>query len=230
MKKSILIRVMFALTAMMMFVFAPQARASLVTVDMLTDSQFAISTGASASNTLQQGLGQLNGAASFIGERTLIADLTGGPSPVAVLASVGGGNFTCDRSIGTTGDCHLIYKLDEAVTLDRVLLGVRTDQTGVGNANLALYINGSAIPVWTHTMGSLVENFNVAFGMTTFVAGTLFDLQSTGIAAVDFSAYDFMIDRQDNRVPEPTSLALACIACVGLGAAKRRNKPATIPA
>lgn len=215
-----------SLMAVFLAVFSMPAKAALVTVDLLTDSQTAISNGPVVANTLQQGLGQLPGTASFIGSRTISAELTGGPTPVLVIANVGGGNFTCDRSIGTLGVCDLIYTTDESLTINRVLLGASTDLTGVGNATLSLYINGAVVPTWTHVMASANENYDISFGLTTFAPGSSFDLRSSGTtAAVDFSAYSLVVDQQ-REVSVPGSLALIGGGIFGLGFATKRRRSA----
>ena len=208
------------LGALLLAMITWNAHATIVGVDMLTDAQSAFSAGPVGSSTLQQSLGQLPGAASFIDTRTLIADQTGGPG--LVIASVGGGSYSCDRSVLTFGVCDLVYVTDEPISVMGVSLDVATDPTGVGNSTLALYINGAVAPVWSHTMMSLSESLLIPFGLASFPAGTTFDLRSTGLGAADFSAYNLFIDVPE-RVPEPASMALVVIAFGGMTMMRRRR-------
>lgn len=213
------IRAILALLMMTAVIFPAQA--SLVTVDLLTDNQFVLSTGPTVSNTLTQGLGELPGAISQIGTRTIAATMTGGIGFVA--ASVGGGVFGCDRSVTALGACSLKYVIDEAITLSRVLGTANTDLTGVGSAVLEFWVNNAQ--VWTHTMIATTESFDIPFASTTFGVGSSFELRNSGgNAGTDISSANIMIEGS-NRVSEPGSLALFGLGMLGIaGLTRRQNK------
>ena len=213
------LRAILAPLVLMAAVIFP-AHASLVTVDLLTDNQFVLSTGPTVSNTLTQGLGELPGAISQIGTRTIAATMTGGIGFVA--ASVGGGVFGCDRSVTALGACSLKYVIDEAITLSRVLGTANTDLTGVGSAVLEFWVNNAQ--VWTHTMIATTESFDIPFALTTFGVGSSFELRNSGgNAGTDISAAKFKIEGP-NRVSEPGSLALFGLGMLGIAGITRRQR------
>ena len=214
-------RSLLVITILGLLAIAP-AKATLITVDMLTDTQIASSTGPIVTNTLSAA--QLPGAAPFIFSRTLSAQNTSGLG--LVTASVSGGVYGCDRSLPAVGPCKISYLTSQPITLDQVFLDISTDATGVGSAGLELLIN--SVSKWTHTMMAAHELINISFAQTNFAAGTNISFLTTGIAATDFSALGFKINVPDkNRVPEPGSLTLAGLGLVGLFGSMKISKRRT---